>query len=268
MGRVSNKELQNMAGASVASKKAKANAGGRKVKDKWKAKEWYTIHAPRMFNEAEIGETPAADPEYVIGRTVEVTVQDLTGDFSKMHIKLRFKVVSVDGHDAKTEFIGHDLTSDYVRRLTRRKKTKTDHVVDIVTKDGFSYRIKTMAIADKRIQSSQEDAMRRVIGETLVAMGQEQTLSQVVKAIVSGDLAKDLARACRVVIPIKRIEIRKSEVMAAGDAEPESIIPESEMVQPEEMPAEEAPAEAAEAAEAPAEEAPAEEPAAEETPAE
>ena len=151
-------------------KKVKA-AAGRKVKDKWKAKEWYKIHAPRMFNESEIGETPSADPEFVIGRTVEVTVQDLTGDFSKMHIKLKFKVTSVDGHDAKTAFIGHDLTSDYVRRLTRRRKTKTDHVVDIVTKDGFTYRIKTMSIADRRIQSSQEDAMRRVIGETLVAIG-------------------------------------------------------------------------------------------------
>ena len=145
-------------------KKVKA-AAGRKVKDKWKAKEWYKIHAPRMFNESEIGETPSADPEFVIGRTVEVTVQDLTGDFSKMHIKLKFKVTSVDGHDAKTAFIGHDLTSDYVRRLTRRRKTKTDHVVDIVTKDGFTYRVKTMSIADRRIQSSQEDAMRRVIGE-------------------------------------------------------------------------------------------------------
>ena len=232
-----------MAGASVAAKKAKAAGGGRKVRDKWKAKEWYKIHAPRMFNEAEIGETPSADPEYVIGRTVEVTVQDLTGDFSKMHIKLRFKVASVDGHDANTEFIGHDLT--------------TDHVVDIMTKDGFSYRIKTMAIADKRIQSSQEDAMRRVIGETLVAMGQEQTLSQMVKAIVSGDLAKDLARACRVVIPIKRIEIRKSEVRAAGDSEPESIMPETE-VEPESEETEEAPAEEPEAVEEAAEE-PAEE---------
>ena len=240
-------------------KKTKASAG-RKVKDKWKAKEWYKIHAPRMFNEAEIGETPSADPEFVLGRTVEVTVQDLTGDFSKMHIKLRFKVVSVDGSDAKTAFIGHDLTSDYVRRLTRRRKTKTDHVVDIVTKDGFTYRIKTMSIAERRIQSSQEDGMRRIIGETLVQIGQEKTLSEIVKDIVSGDLAKNLARACRVVIPIKRVEIRKSEVLAMGEGEPESIIPESEMVQPEETAvAEEAPAEEpveADATEAPAEETP------------
>ena len=235
-------------------KRNKASAG-RKVKDKWKAKEWYKVHAPRMFNEAEIGETPSADPEYVLGRTAEVTVQDLTGDFSKMHIKLKFKVTSVDGYDAKTSFIGHDLTSDYVRRLTRRRKTKTDHVVDVVTKDGFTYRIKTMSIAERRIQSSQEDGMRRIIAETLVAIGQEKTLSEIVKDIVSGDLAKDLARACRVVIPIKRIEIRKSEVLASGEGEPESIIPAAEVEAEEEAPAEEPVAEEPVAEEeAPAEE--------------
>ncbi|MBR6037984.1 MAG: 30S ribosomal protein S3ae, partial [Candidatus Methanomethylophilaceae archaeon] len=183
---------------------------------------------------------------YVIGRTVEVTVQDLTGDFSKMHIKLKFRVASVDGYDAKTVFIGHDLTSDYVRRLTRRRKTKTDHVVDIVTKDGFEYRIKTMSIAERRIQSSQEEGMRAVIGETLVQIGKEKTLSEIVKDIVSGDLAKDLARACRVVIPIKRIEIRKSEVLKAGEGEPESIMPAVEPVAEEEAPAESEEAPAAE----------------------
>ncbi|MDD7424789.1 MAG: 30S ribosomal protein S3ae, partial [Candidatus Methanomethylophilaceae archaeon] len=216
-------------------------------------KEWYKIHAPRMFNEAEIGETPSADPEFILGRTVEVTVQELTGDYSKMNIKLKFKVTDVDGFDAKTVFMGHELTSEYVRRLTRRKKTKTDHVVDITTKDGFVLRVKPMSIADRRIQSSQEDAMRRILAETLVQMGKESNLSDLVKAIISGDMSKDLAKACRVVIPIKRIEIRKTEVLSMGEGEPESIM---EKVAPaaeepaeeeaEEVSAEEAPAEDAE----------------------
>ena len=209
----------------AAAKRAKGTAG-RKVKDKWKAKEWYNVHAPKMFNEMVIGETPAADPELLVGRTAEVTVQDLTGDFSKMHIKLKFKITGADGHEAKTIFIGHDLTSDYVRRLTRRKKTKTDHVVDVVTFDHFLLRIKTMSIAERRIQSSQEEGMRQIIGVTLVEMGAKMTLSDMVKAVISGDLAKDLARACRVVIPIKRLEIRKTEVLKIGDGEPESIIEE------------------------------------------
>ena len=231
----------------------KTRGASRKVKDKWKAKEWYKLRAPRMFNEAEIGETPSADPEFILGRTVEVTVQELTGDYSKMNIKLKFKVTDVDGFDAKTVFMGHELTSEYVRRLTRRKKTKTDHVVDITTKDGFVLRVKPMSIADRRIQSSQEDAMRRILAETLVQMGKESNLSDLVKAIISGDMSKDLAKACRVVIPIKRIEIRKTEVLSMGEGEPESIM---EKVAPaaeepveeeaEEVPAEEAPAEDAE----------------------
>ena len=244
----------------MAAKKVKV--ASRKIKDKWKAKEWYKVHAPRMFNEVEIGETPAIEVDTLYGRTAEVTVQELTGDFSKQHIKMRFQITGVDEYDAKTSFIGHELTSDYVRRLTRRKKTKTDHVVDIVTKDGFTVRIKPMSIAERRIQTSQEDAMRRCMAEALIEMGKENNLSDIVKLIISGDMAKNVAKACRVVIPIKRVEIRKSEVLAAGEGEPESIMAAFE--QPKEEAVEEAPAE--EPAEAPAEEAaePAEESPAEE----
>lgn len=199
----------------MAAKKSKGTS--RKVKDKWKAKEWYKVHASRMFNEAEIGETPAADPSTLIGRTAEATLQELTGDFSKMHIKVKFKINSVDGHDAKSVFVGHSLTSEYVRRLTRRKKTKTDHVVDVKTKDGFTLRIKPMSIAEKRIQTSQEDAMRRIMHDALMKMGEENNLSDIIKAIMSGDMARDLAKACRVIMPMKRIEIRKSEVLAFAE---------------------------------------------------
>ncbi|NLU45969.1 MAG: 30S ribosomal protein S3ae [Euryarchaeota archaeon] len=228
-----------MAGAKSASRKSKSGTG-RKVKDKWKAKEWYTIHAPQMFNEAVIGETPSSDPENLIGRTSEVTVQDLTGDFSKMHIKLKFKIKSVDGHELKTSFMGHEYTSDYVRRLTRRKKTKTDHVVDVTTSDGFKVRVKTMSIADKRIQSSQEVGMRQVLETALLTMAKEMTVAELIKSIISGDLGKDLARACRVVIPIRRIEIRRTEILEVGENEPESIIqeeaPAAEEAEPEEEP--------------------------------
>lgn len=229
-----------------------AKAGARKNKDKWKAKEWYQIHAPRMFNEIVIGETPSADPSFLNGRMAEVTVQDLTGDFSKMHIKLQFKIVGTDGHEAKTEFVGHDLTSDYVRRLTRRKKTKTDHVVDVKTADGYMLRIKTMSIADKRIQASQEDAMRAKIGEYLTQFAAQSKLADVVKSIINGDMSKDTAKACHIIIPIKRIEIRKSEILRKGEGEPESII---EAPAPAPAPAAEPVAEIPAVEEAPAEEA-------------
>ena len=52
----------------------------RRVRDTWKEKSWYTIKTPVAFGDKEIGTTPARDPELVYGRTVEVTMRELTGD--------------------------------------------------------------------------------------------------------------------------------------------------------------------------------------------
>ncbi len=196
----------------------KAKTAARKVKDKWKAKEWYKLYAPRMFNQVELGETPSSEPSALMGRNAEVTVHELTGDFSKMHIKIRFNVTDVRGLEAHTSFVGHDLTSDYVRRLTRRKRTKTDHVVDVRTKDGFLLRIKPMSITEQRIQAAQETAIRNIMTKTLTDLGTNMTVSEMVKSIITGDLSKELSSAAKVIIPIKRIEVRKSEVLEAGSA--------------------------------------------------
>jgi len=226
-------------------KKAAAKPAARKVKDRWKAKEWYKIQAPMMFNQALLGETPSSDASTLIGRTAEVTVHDLTGDFSKMHVKLKFRVTDVRGFEAHTIFVSQDLTSDYIRRLTRRKKTKTDHVIDVITKDGYKVRIKPMSITDKRIQASQETAVRTLMTNDLQSLAKEMTISDLVKHIISGELAKRLSTVSKVIVPIKRVEIRKTEVLEMGSMESQnqSII---------EAPAEEerpAPAPAAPAAE-------------------
>ncbi|MEM4233012.1 MAG: 30S ribosomal protein S3ae, partial [Thermoplasmata archaeon] len=146
----------------------------------------------------------------------EATVQDLTGDFSKMHIKLRFKVHSVSGLDAHTMFYGHDLTSDYVRRLTRRKRTKTDAVVDVTTKDGWEIRVKPMAVSEQRIQASQETAIRNIMREEIKRIASEVTIGEFVKMLIMGDLIKAVSEASKSIVPIKRIEIRRSEVIKVG----------------------------------------------------
>ena len=189
----------------------------RKVKDKWKAKGWYNLVAPEMFNRQVIGETPAEESGKVAGRVTEVTVQDLTGDFSKMHIKLHFRVEDVRGSEAHTQFVGHDMTSDYIRRLTRRKKTRTDAVVDATTKDGWKIRVKPMAITDRRIQGAKQKAIRSIMRKVIVESAARGTVGELVKAIISGDLAKEIATACKPVQPISRVEVRKSDVLAVGE---------------------------------------------------
>jgi len=251
----------------------KQRATAKKVKDKWRAKEWYKLLAPDMFSRMMLGETPADSPEGIMGRTTVATVQDLLGDFSKMHVKLKFKVHDVRGYDAYTIFAGHDLTSDYVRRLTRRKRTKTDTVADVVTKDGWEVRIKPMAVSEQRIQASQETAIRNIMQSELKRVASEVTIGELVRMIIMGELARKLSDASKIIVPIKRIEVRKSEVTRAGRMpEPgeEPIIggPQSEEAPPEAETQPAQPAETAEAKPAEAQETPAEAPAEEELPPE
>lgn len=194
----------------------KQRAAAKKVKDKWRAKEWYKVYAPEMFNKMQLGETPSDSPENLLGRVMEATVQDLTGDFSKMHIKIKFKINDVRGMDAFTVFDGHDLTSDYVRRLTRRKRTKTDAVVDVTTKDGWEIRVKPMAVSEQRIQASQETAIRKMMMEEIKKAASEATIGEFVRMMIMGEMAKRISEVSKVIVPIKRIEIRKSEVRKMG----------------------------------------------------
>jgi len=194
----------------------KPRTTAKKVKDKWRAKEWYKIYAPEMFSKMQLGETPSENPDSVMGRITEATVQDLTGDFSKMHIKIRFKVNNVTGLDAHTVFDGHDLTSDYVRRLTRRKRTKTDAVVDVTTKDGWAIRVKPMAVSEQRIQASQETAIRVIMQDETRRIASGSTIGEFVRMIIMGELSKKISDASKIIVPIKRIEIRRSEVTTTG----------------------------------------------------
>lgn len=190
----------------------------KKLKDKWKAKQWYTIVAPDMFNRAQIGETLSDDPSKLIGRHVEVTLQDLTGDFRMMHVKLRFRIVDHSTTEAYTRFVGHDLTSDYIRRQTRRKRTKMEGVYDVVTKDGYTIRIKPMAISDKRIQSSVQYDIRKIMGKAIAESASKHNFSELLSLVLTTDRDKSLVSTihseCKKIYPLRRVDIRKVEVIS------------------------------------------------------
>ncbi len=201
-------------------KKARARVAARKMREAWKAKQWYRVLAPEMFNGAEIGETPARESEMLLGRVSEASLQDITGDFTKSHIKLYFKINGVKGMDASTEFIGHDMTSDYIRRLTRRRNSKIDDVVDVRTKDGYKIRVKLVMISVGRVSSSHQHAVRMKARETVINTAQNMTMPELVKAMVSGELAKSVAKDCKRIRPLKRVEIRKSEILRKPAVDP------------------------------------------------
>ncbi|HEC94968.1 MAG TPA: 30S ribosomal protein S3ae [Thermoplasmatales archaeon] len=193
--------------------KAKSRAAARKIKDKWKAKSWYRILAPALFDNVAVAETLAADKNLLINRVTEVSLQDLTGDFRRSHVKLHFKIDKVEGSDAHTFFIGHNLTPDYIRRLVRRRRSRIDGVYDVTTRDGAVIRLKPFATTEKRLQSSQKHVIRGIMKETIFKYAKERTLSELVKDILDGNLSTEISKNCKKFYPLRKVEIYKSELI-------------------------------------------------------
>jgi small subunit ribosomal protein S3Ae len=198
---------------------ARARTQARRVKDRWKSKQWYKITAPNAFSNTVLAETLADEPDKLMARTVEATLHELTGDMKQMHVKLFFQVREVADLNARTEFVGHTMTSDYVRRLVRRGNSKIPLVLDLKTKDGSRIRIKPFAVTDRRCQTTQGQQIRRIMTEMLTESAEKNTLAGFLQEILVGDLNNRLFNAARKIHPVRRIEIAKSEILSAPTIE-------------------------------------------------
>jgi len=186
----------------------------RKVKDRWKSKNWYNVLAPPAFDNVTIAETLADTSEGLINRVTGVSLQDMTNDFRKSHITLFFRINKVEATNAHTEFIGHTLTSDYLRRMIRRRKSKIDGVYDVTTRDGAILRVKPFATTDKRIQSSQKKVIREAMKKTIFDQAKTNVMSDFIKIILDGRMGSEIYKNCKKLYPVKRIEIYKTEVVS------------------------------------------------------
>jgi len=198
-------------------KGAKARAAARKQRDKWKSKRWFTIRAPRNpWSFRIIGETIAEESEQLIGRTFDIMQNELDGDFSKMHVQVVFRITDVVGGDALTEFVGHNVQKDHIRRQIRRDRGKVDDTVDVVTEDGYYIRFKPLLISRSRVKSSQKSAMRAKARDAILTMGATSTWIQLQKAVLDGTMETAIKDAVSTISPVRTAIIRRSQLLQSG----------------------------------------------------
>lgn len=190
---------------------AKKKQAGRRLEG-WKAKKWYRVYVPETFGKVEIGDTISADPENMIGRVMTTTLGEVAQDYSKSHIKMRFKINNVAGDAAYTEFVGHEVTRDYLRSMVKRRTSRIDTILPLLTKDGKLLRVTVVCLTLTRADQSQVHAIRQAVTQLLTARAAESDFDTLVKDIVSGDLARDIFKVVKTIYPMRRVEITKSKL--------------------------------------------------------
>jgi len=186
----------------------------RRVRDKWRGKDWYSILSPSYFGGTELGSVPSDDPSKLVGRVVDGTLYDLTNDFAHQYLKMYFQVSNVEGKTARTVFKGHEYSRDYLRSLVRRRTTRVDIVLNITTKDGYQVRLAVCAFTLARIRTTQEKAIRALMKRIVEEKAGALTFDQFVQEVVLGKIASDIYNEAKKVAPLRHVGIRKSRLVA------------------------------------------------------
>lgn len=180
---------------------------------KAKGKEWFTIVAPKIFEEKEIGKTLASEPENLLNKTLSLSAIDLINDLSKYYLKFKFRITKLDGNRAMTEFDGSECTQDYISRMVLRRIRRIDVVQDLKTKDGIKIRVKALTTISKKARSSVEKTVREFISKLVRIEVENSTLNEFLKRMTSNELKTEVLKEARKIYPVRNFEIRKTEII-------------------------------------------------------
>ena len=188
--------------------------------DGWKSKEWYNIEAPVYLNRIIVGNTMAGDPSLLVGRNVETTVGELTNDMTKNNTKVILRINNVVGDIATTDLMGHELTTDYIRSIVKRQTSRIDANVEVKTRDGYVIRVKPTCFTIKRARSSQIKAIREMMVEIVKRRAAESDFETFMQEAILGRLSAAIYRQAKFIYPLRRVEIRKTQIEAMPKAAP------------------------------------------------
>jgi small subunit ribosomal protein S3Ae len=186
----------------------------KRVRDKWRSKEWYLVVAPDYFGNVELGSVPTDDPEKLVGRVLDATLYDITNDFAHQYLKMYFQVLGVDGKTANTVFKGHEYSRDYLRSLVRRRTTRVDTILNVVTKEGYGLRVAVCAFTLNRAKTSQEAVIRSIMKRVVNEKAAVLTFDQFAQEAVLGKIASDIYNEAKKVAPLRHVGIRKSKLVS------------------------------------------------------
>ncbi|HET7323198.1 MAG TPA: 30S ribosomal protein S3ae [Halococcus sp.] len=196
----------------------------RSVSRQQRGKRWYTVFAPESFDRAELGTTPANEPNAVLERTIETTLGELTDDAGANNVKLTFRITDVGSDAAYTEFEKHELTRDYLNSLVRRGASKVDAYMTVLTSDDYRVRVQPVAFTINEANDSQEKAIRRRMTDIVRETASERTFEEFTDSVTQGRLSSAIYGEARTIYPLRRVEIQK----LALDAHPEEVEEEEE----------------------------------------
>ncbi len=180
--------------------------------DKFKLKSWYSVLAPKMFDEKKVGDILSMDDKSVMHRIINTNLSELSGEMQHGYTRVNLRVHEIKGKTAYTNFIGHELIRSYIKTLARRNMSLVDNVVKVNTKDNVTVVVKSAIITSNRISRTMKSILRKETEKIIRAHAKTHEFDGFMQEILYKKLSTEIYKRSKSFVPIKRVEVIKTEV--------------------------------------------------------
>ncbi|MEM4311361.1 MAG: 30S ribosomal protein S3ae [Nitrososphaerales archaeon] len=191
---------------------------GKKLRDKWRAKEWIVAYSPPYFGSKAIAHIPVTDIEKALGRTIEVTLYDIMEEKDKdpqqYSKKLTFQITSISDGRAETILKAYEYSREYLKSLVRRGSSMINFIKDYTTKDNYTLRVYFIAFTLRRVNSSKKHRIRIIADDILKEKASKMSFEQFIQEIVLGKASSDIFNKAKKIVLLRHADIRKTKLVS------------------------------------------------------
>jgi len=188
-----------------------------KTADKWKKKQWFTVVAPKAFQERVLGETPTANPDSLKGRRLKINLMTLTANMKRQNVNVVFEVIQVQGERALTQVRSVELVPTTIRRRVGRNHDRIDSSFICTTKDGVQVRLKPLVITQPKTSAAVRTSARKLLEAGARLTVGTLTFDTLVNDVLSFKFQKSVRYALHKIVPMRGVEIRQLVRIGAGE---------------------------------------------------
>jgi len=194
-------------------------AGAQKVIDTWKTKTWYSVLAPKFLGEMELAKTPASDEAQLLNRVIILPLKEVSRDIAHIYTNIKLRVFEIKGKTAFTKFIGHEISKEYLSTLVSRHRDALHCVYAVKSRDGIEFTVKILVVTGVPCSNSQKTALRNALKKEVEAKVAATDFGKFITEALYGRLGAELSHKLKHVAPIRRVEIKKTQLKEEFDTE-------------------------------------------------
>ena len=171
-------------------------------------KKWFTVLAPAIFNNVELGEITAYEPNDIIGRHLEFSLKDITNSPKSSGNKVCLRITKLQGEKANTEVIKSFMLDSFIQRMNRRFNKRFISVISLKAKDA-SLKLKLQFLVQKKISNKIRASLLAQAEKELTASIAKINADSIFSAGFQQNLATNLKKTLKKIYPLDQVIIWK-----------------------------------------------------------